>query len=108
MDLALLIAGVALLCISIVGGAFVLAERCRMRSIERRSKIEAERIVAVRKADADASVEREHWIALAEEYKARLEVARFVNKMLRSELNRLQKCLAESERLRKEAEKDGK
>lgn len=105
MDLALLIVGVALLCISIVGGAFVLAERCRMQSIERRSKIEAERIIAERKATADASVEREQWIALVDYYKGKLYVAESTNRMQREEIERLKLCLAESERLRKEAEK---
>lgn len=105
MDLALLIVGVALLCTSIVGGAFVLAERCRMQSIERRSKIEAERIIAERKATADASVERERWIALVDYYKGKLYVAESTNRMQREEIERLKLCLAESERLRKEAEK---
>lgn len=109
MDLALLNAGVSLLCISIVGGSFVLAERCRMRGIERRKQIEAERIIAERKADADASVEREHWIALVIYYEGKLYVSERKNRMLRKEVERLNLCLAESERLRKEAEvKHGK
>lgn len=109
MDLALLIAGVSLLCISIVGGSFVLAERCRTRSIEHRRQIEAERIVAENRATADASVEREHWIDLVDYKDRQLNVAKHAIRMLQKKVVCLEVCLAESERLRKNAEvKHGK
>ena len=109
MDLALLIAGVSLLCISIVGGSFVLAERCRTRSIEHRRQMEAERIIAEKKADADAFVERGHWIDLVGYKDQQLNVANHTIRMQRKEIKRLEVCLAESERLRSEAEvKPGK